>query len=268
MARWGDQYRGKASGDAVTEVEISNYEPLSEEASVEYRERHALRDRRRRSAGYYTADEAADTLAEKLGIDDSLTRSVAAHNLRKAIRASVELETLCRHQWSDALGGFADPKAGKYVFAREVNAWLEQNRKPSHLRLPEPQIERSLTEEAATDVPKPADEALPAAPKGREEVPDAKGEFDEEAPRSPPRVVKHSTKTKPRNILDPVIEMAQQQCADPQDTAQVWARLEVLAEGEHPPLLAATPDGLKYKCGGNTAYLKRDALDKRLKRRR
>ena len=77
-------------------------------------------------------------------------------------------------------------------------------------------------------------------------------------------VTVHSTKTKGRNILDPVIETAQGQCTDPKDTAQVWAQMQVLAQVEHPPLLAATDNGLKYTKNGNDAYLTRDALDKRL----
>jgi hypothetical protein len=40
--------------------------------------------------------------------------------------------------------------------------------------------------------------------------------------------------------------------------------MEVLAQAEHAPLLAATERGLKYTKRGNDAYLTRDALDKRL----
>ena len=48
------------------------------------------------------------------------------------------------------------------------------------------------------------------------------------------------------------------------DTAQVLAHLQVLAQEEHPPLLASTADGIKYTKKGDAAYLTRDALDKRL----
>ena len=77
-------------------------------------------------------------------------------------------------------------------------------------------------------------------------------------------VTKHSTKRRRRDSLDPVIELAQSKCIDPRDTAQVFAQMEVLAQAEYAPLLAATTDGLKYTKNGSDAYLKRDALDKRL----
>lgn len=77
--------------------------------------------------------------------------------------------------------------------------------------------------------------------------------------------VKHSTKTKRRDPLDPLIELAQTQCRNAKDTAEVWGHLQVLALAEHPPFLGVTPDGLKYiKHGDEAAYFKRDALDKRL----
>ena len=81
---------------------------------------------------------------------------------------------------------------------------------------------------------------------------------------APDRVVMHSIKTKPRDILVPVIELAQGKCVDPKDTAQVFAQMQVLAQEEHPPLLAATVNGLKYTKNGTAGYLTRDALNKRL----
>lgn len=77
-------------------------------------------------------------------------------------------------------------------------------------------------------------------------------------------VMRHSTKAKGRDTLDPVIEHAQSLCRDPKDTAQVFAQMEVLAQAEHAPLQAATAGGLKYSKKGEAAYLTRDALDKRL----
>jgi len=78
-------------------------------------------------------------------------------------------------------------------------------------------------------------------------------------------VVRHLTNEAPRrDILDPVIELAQRKCHDPKDTAQVLAQLQVLAHEEHPPLLASTTDGIKYTKKGEPAYLTRDALNKRL----
>jgi hypothetical protein len=78
-------------------------------------------------------------------------------------------------------------------------------------------------------------------------------------------VIHHSTKIR-RNTLTPVIELAQANCRNPQDTAEVWAALLVLAEGKHAPLLGATENGLQYLKGGTAANLTRDALGKRLNR--
>lgn len=81
---------------------------------------------------------------------------------------------------------------------------------------------------------------------------------------APASVFRHSTKPRRRDTLDPVIELAQSQCRDPKDTAQVWAQLAVLAQEEQAPLLAATPQGLKYTKKGEAAYFQRGALHKRL----
>ena len=78
-------------------------------------------------------------------------------------------------------------------------------------------------------------------------------------------VVIHSTKAR-RDALTPVIELAQKECRNPQDTAEVWAVLLVLAEKKHAPLRGATEDGLQYLKGGVAAIFNRDALRKRLYR--
>ena len=75
----------------------------------------------------------------------------------------------------------------------------------------------------------------------------------------------HSTKAR-RDTLTPVIEQAQKQCEDPNDTAAVWAVLQVLADKKAAPLIGATEDGLQYMKSGTVAYLNRDALRKRLGR--
>ena len=75
----------------------------------------------------------------------------------------------------------------------------------------------------------------------------------------------HSTKVR-RDALTPVIELAQKNCRNPQDTAEVWAALLVLAETKHAPLRGATEDGLQYLKGGAAAFFNRDALRKRLDR--
>ena len=75
----------------------------------------------------------------------------------------------------------------------------------------------------------------------------------------------HSTKAR-RDILTPVIEFAQKQCRNPQDSAEVWAALQVLAEKKSAPLIGATEDGLQYLKAGAAAIFKRDSLRKRLAR--
>ena len=82
---------------------------------------------------------------------------------------------------------------------------------------------------------------------------------------APLRTVIHSTKTR-RDTLTPVIEQAQMQCNDPQDTAAVWAALLVLAEKRTAPLIGATEEGLQYLKNGTAASFNREALRKRLGR--
>lgn len=82
---------------------------------------------------------------------------------------------------------------------------------------------------------------------------------------APPNKIVHSTKTR-RDTLTPVIEVARRQCSDPQDTAAVWAVLQVLAEKKTAPLIGATEDGLQYLKNGNAAIFNREALRKRLGR--
>jgi hypothetical protein len=84
------------------------------------------------------------------------------------------------------------------------------------------------------------------------------------APAVTLQTVKYSTKPPRRDTLNPVIEHAQSKCKDPQDTAQVWAQLQELAQEGHVPLLAAVQEGVKYTKNGKDAYFTRDALDKRL----
>jgi hypothetical protein len=67
-----------------------------------------------------------------------------------------------------------------------------------------------------------------------------------------------------RDSITPAIELAQSKCKDPSDTAEVWPQMQVLAQDEHPPFLASTPQGLKYHRNGNDCYFTREALDKRL----
>lgn len=75
----------------------------------------------------------------------------------------------------------------------------------------------------------------------------------------------HSTKAR-RDTLTPVIELAQSQCRNPKDTAEVWAVLMVLAEKKHPPLIGATEEGLQYLEAGQAGIFKRKSLGARLTR--
>ena len=101
----------------------------------------------------------------------------------------------------------------------------------------------------------------------REEHEASKAKAQDAAPVVAERAsVTHTTKAR-RDALTPVVELAQSRCINPKDTAEVWARLLVLAEQKHPPLLGATEDGLQYLKDGAAAHFTRDALSKRLIRK-
>lgn len=78
-------------------------------------------------------------------------------------------------------------------------------------------------------------------------------------------VVIHSTKAR-RDTLTPVIEFAQTQCINPQDTAEVWGKLQVMANDKHPPFLRTADGGLDYLYRDTVKVFTRDALGKRLVR--
>lgn len=81
------------------------------------------------------------------------------------------------------------------------------------------------------------------------------------------RVVTHSTKLR-RHTLDPVIEMAQSQCRNPFDVAEVWAALSVLADKKHGPLLGATEDGIQWLKDGDVAFYSKRNLSDKLRRQK
>ena len=122
--------------------------------------------------------------------------------------------------------------------------------------------DEQLIERFQTPEPPPAIDTAPAAETGQ----DAQVV---EVPASEPSKIKtvtHTTKTPRRDTLTPVIELAQNQCRNQKDTAEVWARLLVLAESKSPPLIGATEEGLQYLKHGTAAIFKRDDLRKRLTR--
>lgn len=124
----------------------------------------------------------------------------------------------------------------------------------------------------ASEVEVPASEPLPAiADTVSQSAPALKAGTEPapvmSAPASEPVLtgtVTYTTKESRRNILKPVIELAQSKCRDQLDTAAVWAQLQVLAHEESAPLLAVTGRKIKYMDGDKTCYLSRDALNKRL----
>lgn len=75
----------------------------------------------------------------------------------------------------------------------------------------------------------------------------------------------HSTKAR-RDALTPVIERAQSECRNPQDAAEVWGVLLMLAEKKTAPLIGATEEGLQYLKGGAAEIFTRKSLGKRLAR--
>lgn len=83
-------------------------------------------------------------------------------------------------------------------------------------------------------------------------------------PKAQVPVMGKSTKLKRRNILTPLIELAQASCKNKTDTAEVWAALQPLAQQKKAPLIGATEDGLQYLKNGECKIFKRDSLRKRL----
>ena len=86
-------------------------------------------------------------------------------------------------------------------------------------------------------------------------------------PTSLTGLVVHKARARPRDILDPVIERALAACSDSRDTAAVFVMISEFAVNGVPPLLDATPEGIRYTRDGKDTILTRDALNKRLKRR-
>lgn len=80
----------------------------------------------------------------------------------------------------------------------------------------------------------------------------------------------HSTKgRRPSDTLWPAIRKAQEQCANRWDVAEVFGRLQALADAteSHPPLVESTRDGISWiNEKGVMTFLTRDALSKRLQR--
>ena len=92
-------------------------------------------------------------------------------------------------------------------------------------------------------------------------------EAEHETERAPVvATIVHSTLDKRRDMVWPAIELAQGMCRNPDDVAEVWAQMQVLAKKQTPPFIGATEDGLQYLKAGDVALFKRDTLRKRLTR--
>ena len=187
-------------------------------------------EKKRKAAGRYTLEEAAEHL-EIAGERNSAMLGRLKQAAEKGALPMYEPGREARIVYGSGEGQVSLVREfHEHVYWDDLNRWLEEN---------EPRIKYRF--------PRPNTTVAPTIGGLR------------------PGVLKHSTKTKRRDSLDPAIEHAQSKCKDPKDTAEVWAQLQVLAQTEHPPLLAVTPDGLKYTRHGNkAAHFTRNALDKRL----
>lgn len=179
-----------------------------------------------REPGLFTLEEAAQAIATNLGWHDG-ARDTLKNQLMQAARDGL---LTVRHPHTDAPYR-PDTVRDFYelVTPADVNEWAARGGVSWRWELPTPE-------------PK-------AAPVVTEVT----------------SVVTHSTKAR-RDTLTPVIELAQRQCRNPKDTAEVWAALLVLAEKKSAPLIGATEEGLQYLNNGSADIFKRDSLRKRLSR--
>lgn len=74
----------------------------------------------------------------------------------------------------------------------------------------------------------------------------------------------HKIRARRRDVIDPMIELAQSKCSDKKDTATVWTQLESLAISKIAPFEASTKTGLKYIENGKAKHFTRHALNMRL----
>ena len=77
--------------------------------------------------------------------------------------------------------------------------------------------------------------------------------------------ITHSTKMR-RDLLTPVIELAQTKCRNQFDTAEVWAALLLLANDEQEPLKGMRGKNIMYTTGDEKKDFTRKALGARLAR--
>jgi len=76
--------------------------------------------------------------------------------------------------------------------------------------------------------------------------------------------VQAPTKKRKRDPVDPVIELIQRTCSDPQDAAEIWGKMEKMAVDGSSIFSTSTPTGLKYSHNGVGKHFTPNALKKRL----
>lgn len=107
---------------------------------------------------------------------------------------------------------------------------------------------------------------LVGGPQPVDNCPESESGADAGAALAAVSVSVHSTKSAKSHPLDHNIADAQARCKDPNNYHEVFAHLEALANNEAPPLLASTPDGLKYTIEGKPKYFSKEALRRKLER--
>ncbi|MCA0439370.1 MAG: hypothetical protein LCH71_02620 [Proteobacteria bacterium] len=76
-----------------------------------------------------------------------------------------------------------------------------------------------------------------------------------------------TTRRTRRDLLAPVIEAAQKECANPFDAPAVWAALAQMAEARKRPLAGVTDDGIKwFDTNDDPQFLTQKNLGERLRR--
>lgn len=187
----------------------------------------------------YTLEKAAEAISEQLGWHMGAHKTL----LTQMVDAANAGLLTVRHPHTDL------PVRTDHVHIYielvtpgDVNKWLAKSDGPWRWTDPALETQKPLSI-AVSDCPEPATKLVA----GPEAI----------------NTISHSTKTR-RDTLTPVIELAQQKCRDPLDTAEVWAVLQVLAQKKTPPLIGETEDGLQYLKKGEAAIFTRKSLGKRL----
>jgi hypothetical protein len=188
----------------------------------------------RQAKGLFTIVEAAKLIAVQHGLGDDGQAALEHAMLRDAVTGKLPTRDVAGGMLRDP----ASPMATEnLVTPEDVNPWLIV----SYRRKPE--IQWIVAGQSSS--PTVSDDAA-SSPSER-------------------RVV-HKLATGPRNVLTPVIELAQSKCRNSDDGSEVWGVLIGLAQEQHPPLLGYTETkGIKYT-GGREPYFTFNALTKRLKK--